>query len=77
MSDGQILNKTGRAVVSISILVFAVLMIIWLVRSGSPDNSLHKDALSWAYTLVLLMIAALVSDAVVGALVPLLKKPEL
>ncbi len=54
-----IINKTGRAVIAIAIIVFCLGDIVWLQFYGKPDNSLHASSLSWAWWAVTVMSAAL------------------
>jgi hypothetical protein len=54
-----IINRTGRAVTALAVLVFCLGTIAWLILNGSPTNSLHQSALSWSYTIILVTMAAL------------------
>ncbi len=43
-------RRTRRAIV-VATLTFCSSIIIYVVVSGDPANSLHQSALSWAFTL--------------------------
>ena len=62
MNDA-IINKTGRAVITIGVLLFAIGIIIFTILSGDPHNSLHQSALSWSYTLVIFTMLGLGIDS--------------
>ena len=69
MDDGILINKTGRAVVVISVLVFSICVIVWILLYGKPDNSLHTSALSWSYTLIVFTTVALGINAAAAAFI--------
>jgi hypothetical protein len=58
-----LINKTGRAVITIGVLVFAIGIIVYALLAGDPDNSLHQSAMSWSYTLVIFTMLGLGIDS--------------
>ena len=65
-------NKTIRATTVLSVLVFSVGTVVWLIAWGVPGNSLHASALSWSYTLMGFCLVALLGEA---ALATYFQKP--
>jgi hypothetical protein len=61
--NNPLINTTGRAIVALSILGFAVACITYLLCYGEPTNSLHQSALSWSYMLIIFMALALGIDS--------------
>jgi hypothetical protein len=58
-----IVNATIRAVVTLSVLAFAIGMIVFCVVGGNAANSLHQSAMSWSYMLVIFTMVALGIDS--------------
>jgi uncharacterized membrane protein len=48
----DLLNTTGKAVVSLLVLVFCLGLVVWLVMQGNGHNPLHLSALGWSFTIV-------------------------
>jgi hypothetical protein len=71
-----IVNKTGSAIVAIVILVFSMSTIAWLIFEGKADNGLHATALSWSYTMLGIVMAALGLAPFIAQIMPLIRKPE-
>lgn len=67
-----IINKNGRAVAAVAVLLFCVGTIAWLLLKGDPANSLHQSALSWSYTIILVAMAALGLNVTAEAVAQLL-----
>lgn len=73
--DQGIINKTGKAVVAITLMVFCIVTIIWLLLYGQPGNSLHASALSWSYTVLVVAAGALGLDTAIAKLLPSMVAP--
>jgi len=58
-SDGQLINKTGRAVIAVCMLAFSIAIIWWLLLNGRSENSLHDSAMSWAWLLIIIQLVTL------------------
>lgn len=69
MNPTDIINKTGRAVIAIAVMVFCCSTIVWLLLYGSALNSLHLSALSWSYTVMCVSMAALGLNVTVDKLI--------
>lgn len=54
----QIANHTIRAIIGVVTMFICWGMIGYLVRNGSPTNSLHESALSWGFTLIGVILIA-------------------
>lgn len=75
MEQQSIINNTGKAIVAISLLVFAMGTVVWLLAFGKADNSLHASALSWSYILLCVAAGALGLDVAFAKLLPALVTP--
>jgi hypothetical protein len=64
-----IVNATIRAVVTLSVLTFAIGLIVFCVVSGDADNSLHQSAMSWSFMLVIFTMIALGIDSAAAAFI--------
>ena len=60
--DKPLLNRTGRALIGLGLMLFCIVTIIWLLNWGNADNSLHVSALSWSYTVLVVSAVALGLD---------------
>lgn len=67
-----LINKSGRAVLAIALILFCCATIAWLVRFGAPANGLHQTALSWSYTVLCVTLAALGLNVTVDGVVQLI-----
>ncbi len=77
MSDeATLMNKTGRAVIAVSIIIFCVGTIFWLLGHGNSANTLHQSALSWSYTTLMICMAAVGLDAAVSKILPMIVTPK-
>lgn len=56
-------RKTRKQIV-ISVLIFSWAVIAYIVIWGSPTNSLHESALSWAYSSMVAVVFAYVFGAI-------------
>ena len=45
-------NRTGQAIIGITVLILCGVLVVWLMMFGKADNSLHSSALSWSFTLI-------------------------
>jgi hypothetical protein len=72
---GSTVNKTGKAIVSIGLILFSLSTVVWLVAYGVPANSLHQSAMSWSYCIIMVAVAALGLDSAVTKVLPLLFTP--
>lgn len=70
-----IVNKTGSAVVAGFILVFAVAVIVWVLLYGEANNGHHATALSWSYTLIVVVLGAVGLTPLLAQLLPLVRTP--
>lgn len=68
------MNSSWRTFFAATSLAFAAYMILWLVVSGNPANSLHQSALSWFFVLYGGILAALGVPSVATLAISLLKK---
>ena len=71
-----IVNKTGSAIVAVAVLVFSMATICWLIFNGKADNGLHQTAMSWSYTMLAIVMAALGLAPFVAQVMPLIRKPN-
>lgn len=67
-----IVNKSGRAVLAIALVLFCCGTVVWLIEYGVPTNGLHQTALSWSYTLLCVTLAALGLNVTVDSITQLL-----
>ena len=75
-ANAPIVNKTGSAVVAIVILVFSMGTITWLLFYGEASNGLHTTIVSWSYSMMAIVMAALGLAPFVAQIVPLIRKPS-
>lgn len=53
------INNTGRAIFMAATLVFCGSLIVWVILFGKAENGLHQTALSWSFTLMAVVLAAI------------------
>jgi hypothetical protein len=74
--EKSIINNTGKAIVAITLMLFCLGTIVWLLIEGQPGNSLHASALSWSYTVLVVAAAALGLDVAIAKILPALVTPS-
>jgi ABC-type antimicrobial peptide transport system permease subunit len=63
MDAKPLINATLRAIITCTVLLFAIGTIVWCLLYGEPHNSLHASAVSWSYTLIIFTMLALGIDS--------------
>lgn len=74
--EEPIVNRTLRAVLGIGTIAFCMVVVVYLIFHGKADNSLHQSALSWSYTLIIILLVAFGLGNALPVLVTLLPKPK-
>jgi len=58
VQEKPLLNRTLRALLGLGVMSFCMSIVVGLLYNGSPTNSLHESAMSWAWAIILLMVMA-------------------
>lgn len=69
-----VVNKTGAAIVVGFILLFSISIIIWTLLYGKSENALHVTAMSWSFTLIVVVLGAVGLGPLLSQILPLMNK---
>ena len=67
-------NNTWKSVITLGTFLFNGGIIVFSLWKGDPANSLHTSAMSWAFTVDILILAALGIGAFTPAIIDSLTK---